>query len=495
MIKYFLNIKEQQKLELFQYLLLSRNGYTRNELVHLFNLNVTTLRRYLLEVEEDLTKVFDGTITLHLNDKGKINIESEVSTGYATSTLKNYYIRQNSLYIILISLIKKPYSSVTELSMDLSVSEALVYKNLSKIKEMLDLFGAELTIEPNIRSNFGGNELGVRYFLYLIYWNLYDTLEYQIFTDSFPKEFTDTDFLLNSLDIKKELSHAQMIKLKIMSGIISYRIVYFNKYIEINSDIIQDLQFLYKKIPNLNLKLYNVSSEILETESIFFSYLVKGLIYDVDSFLDKEMIVTNYLNSDLLIAEEIKQLLERLKEELGLIYSEQRYTETYYQTLLAFIYFKHIHFENDSLLTNPIQENINIHERNQKYQNMTTNFNRIADELSFYKNISPIDKERMNLFLSIIYEINSQVKPVTVYVMLTSDMTVVQLIKSRLLKIFNYESIKFCESPEEAEVIITDTFEGSNDGKVFLFHSIHDEQTWKSLNEFISTILLNRIIN
>lgn len=487
MNKYFLGAKEQQKLDIFRFILFSKSGYTNQELINHFELNTTTYRRYINEIRVELLDFFHGKVNIMINE-GKIEVERDpqINIDVIMLTLQNFYTKQNSLYIIITSLLKKKYSSVTEISQELNFSEPMVYKNLSEVNKMLSSFGAELNINSNAESNFLGDELGIRYFIYLMYWNLYSTLSENPFSRNFPIEFTDMDFLIKHLKIKENLSHSQKTKLKMMSGITSYRIVYFNRTIVSDSNFLEDIDYFYSGTPCLNIKKFNVSPEILEKESIIFSYLVRGIIYDIDTYTEKRYIVEKYLDSDLKISYEVKESLKLFKDLLKEDYSEEEYIEFFYIFLLTFIYFKYHHFDNDSFLVHPIQDNLEHFEEKNKYKELFFDLEKIAQNLSFFNEINPVDKKSLIFFLFVMYEMKSIPKPISIYVTLTSDVAVIKLIKTNILKVFNKEIVTFCDSPTDADIVISDTFEGYNNSNFFLFYSVYDKDIWKNLLEFIS---------
>lgn len=494
MISQFLNKKENQKIDIFQYLLFEKGFNNRKKLEEKFKLSTSTLRRYLQELSTDLMGAFGDAVIIHNEPNQDIIVELDLNLtpDQVISNLRYYYVKESSLYLLLKSLIKKKYSSISEISQELNFSDATVYRLLLPIKKMLATFGVTLSFEAN--NNFEGNELGVRYFLYIIYWNLFHTLQDSPFTQNFPKEFIDLDFLKKNLGIKKELSQSQITKLTLISGIISYRIVYFKKRVELSNEFLEDIQYFYKGTPSLNIEQFNVPLSVVEKESKLHSFLVRGLIFDLDTYEGKEKIVNQYRNSDLVIAKNVDYFLKMFSQYFSLTYTKENYTESYYLLLMTYIYVKHIHFNIDEYLENPVNENISAYKNNKRYIKLLPTFKEFLKFLPFKLDITETDIHSFTLLLYTIYEINSSPVPINIYVTHTSNIATPPLIKSGIKKVFNSELIHFCDSPHEADIIISNTFEGYHQTtNIFYFHNPSKKEIWEDLFRFISQYIFKNI--
>lgn len=494
MISQFLNKKENHKINIFQYILFEKNYNNRKNLEEKFKLSTSTLRRYLQELSTDLNETFGDSVTIHNEPNKDITVELDpnLTSDQVISNLRSYYVKESSLYTLLKSLLKKKYNSISEISQELNFSDSTVYRLLLPIKKMLKTFGATLSFEQN--NNFEGNELGVRYFLYITYWNLFHTLKESPFTQNFPKEFIDLDFLKKRLGIKNELSQSQITKLILISGIISYRIVYFKKRVEVSNEFLQDIQYFYKGTPSLNIEQFNVPLYVVEQESKIHSFLVRGLIFGLDTYEEKEKIVNKYQQSDRLIAKNVEYFLKMFAQYFSLSYTKSNYIESYYLLLMTYIYVKHIHFSVDEYLENPVNENISDYKNNKRYLKLLPTLKEFLNFLPFKLDISDSDIHSFTLLLYTIYEINSLPHPINIYVTHSSNIATPSLIKSGITKIFNNELILFCDFPHEADIIISNTFEGYHQTtNIFYFHNPSKKETWEDLFRFISQYIFNSI--
>lgn len=281
MIELFTTPKEQVKIELFQYILFSRAGEFSKDLREKLNLKNETFRRYSKELEEDIHALFGQDIKIvKKSSKIVIKMKNEMTPDYIVTRLQLNYMRKSPLYSLLSALISKSYTSIPEIAYDLNFSEPTVYKLLTQVKEIMLPFKAEFDLAN--ATNFSGDELGVRYFLYLTHWHLFNTLGKKPFSDAFPPEFIDINFLKRALKIERKLSKAQEQKLLILAGVTSYRIVYFKKYAKVEKAFLEDISIFYRGQHCLNIASFNVAPEIIEKESILLSFLVRGLIFEFD---------------------------------------------------------------------------------------------------------------------------------------------------------------------------------------------------------------------
>lgn len=320
MLDYFINQKEKQKLDIVQTILLSIDGRSTEYLIKEFQIKKSTFQRYIKEIQNDLTKVFENEVSLIITPQKNLNIllNGDLTPDYIVPILKKNYMEQSSLYTILSALINTEYSTITEIANDLNFSEPTIYKHFSKIRNLLAPF--EVDIDLNSNSNFSGNELGIRYFLYLTYWHLFNVISNNPFSSKFPSEFIDINVIKKKLNINKNLSKTQESKLIFLSGISSYRITYFNKYITMNDEFSKDIELFYDEHSLYNKHVSNIPSSIIENESKLFSFLIRGIISDYDSYEEKKDIVLKFKASDLPMSKIISHFLDSFFDTFSITY-------------------------------------------------------------------------------------------------------------------------------------------------------------------------------
>ena len=492
MIELFTTPKEQVKIELFQYILFSRAGEFSKDLREKLNLKNETFRRYSKELEEDIHALFGQDIKIvKKSSKIVIKMKNEMTPDYIVTRLQLNYMRKSPLYSLLSALISKSYTSIPEIAYDLNFSEPTVYKLLTQVKEIMLPFKAEFDLAN--ATNFSGDELGVRYFLYLTHWHLFNTLGKKPFSDAFPPEFIDINFLKRALKIERKLSKAQEQKLLILAGVTSYRIVYFKKYAKVEKAFLEDISIFYRGQHCLNIASFNVAPEIIEKESILLSFLVRGLIFEFDDMNEKKTLVEKFQKSELPIGYEVSLFLEKFRETFSFEFSEENYVKSYYLLVLTNLYSRYIQFNVDFYRAVPIEKNYELFEKKPRYRAVKERLNQTITYFPSTQKLSDLERKSLTALLYTIYELNAPSIPVQVYINHTSSIVNSFYIQNTLKKFFNSDLIAFCKTIPEADVIISSDPEGNFLSKdVFYFKNIFDKKTWTDLIEFLSKSLYEK---
>lgn len=494
MINYFLTEKENYKLQIFQYIFLSPYPQTYSTLLNKFLLKPFTLRRYVRELKDDISSAFSEKVELREKTKYTFTVinDPELSINFLITTLRLYYVKNSSLYLVARAISFKSYSSITELSHDTNLSEITIYKLIAQLKPVLSAFAIDICFEG--RANLIGDELGARYFIFLLHWNLSSPFCNNAFTSHFPPEFTDINFLTKSLGIKKELSSSQTTKLLLMSGITSYRLVYFKKRSKKNKNLLEEIQYFYNGVYCLNLSSYNVSDKILEDESLIFSFLIRGLIYDFDTFENKRTIVMKYRSSHLPVARFVADFLKKFRKTFNLEYSSSGYIKSYYLLLITYLHIKYFYFDLGNYMYNPIKDNLGNFEIDPDYINVRQKLIYFVNMLPFKHPMTSEDEKIFSYLLYILYKTNNNPTPISIYITHTSNIANAALIKNTLRKIFNEDMLKFSDNPSESYLIISDTFEQHNSSEnIFYLDDVSDKTAWVALINFIATFLSQHI--
>lgn len=479
----FIDAKDQKKLDIFKHILFSDSGKTMKELLHHFELKDTTLRRYINELKIDLEQTFEGEVKLDeiINRKIIVRNPSEMAINYIVSILRLNYIKNSFLYDIISSLTRKNYISVDKLADDLNYSKSITYNNLSKLNELLEPFGAELDFKDS--SNFSGNEFGVRYFLFLSYWQMYDIIEMPKVFGLARQEYIDSDFIIKTMGLSENLTVTQKYQLMLLSCITSYRLR-FSKQISITQDFIDDIEFFYDGKICLNL---NIDTKTLENESKIFSYMVRFFVFDVDTLKRKKEIVEKFKNSELEISNAVDFVLFKMKSTFFYEYKNENYVNSYYFLIITIIYYKYFQIHVDNSLNDSLKNNLKLLKKKKSYLTVADNLKSFVQYLPNTDSLSTLGEDVLVAILYTIYEMNSKVKPENIYVAHTANIFNSVYLKAMISKIFTDKVVNFCDSPEEAQIIISNNFESVNSGKKFFyFEDIYNKDTWDGLIVFLS---------
>lgn len=479
----FIDAKDQKKLDIFKHILFSDSGKTMKELLHHFELKDTTLRRYINELKIDLESTFKEDVKLDEITNRKIIVKnpSEMAINYIVSILKLDYIKNSFLYDIISSLTKKSYYSVDKLADDLNYSKSITYTNLSKLNELLVPFDVEIDFKN--RNNFSGNEFGVRYFLFLSYWQMFDIIEMPRIFGLARQEYIDIDFIIKTMGLSENLTVTQKYQLMLLSCITSYRLR-FSKKINTTPEFLEDIAFFYDGKICLNL---NLNSTTLENESKMFSYMVRLFVFDIDTFERKKEIVEKFKNSELEISNAADFILFKMKTMFFYEYENKNYIDSYYLLIITIIYYKYIQIHVDNSLNDSLNNNLKLLKKKKSYYKVADKLKSLIHYLPNSDSLSVLGKDVFITILYIIYEMNFKPKPENVYVAHTANIFNSVYLKAMISKVFTEKVLTFCDSPDEAEIIISNNFESVNSGKKFFyFEDIYNKDTWDGLLIFLS---------
>ncbi|MBO0483022.1 helix-turn-helix domain-containing protein [Candidatus Enterococcus courvalinii] len=493
MHEFFLSKKNEGKLAIYKFLLFSKVGRTEDEIMNEFQLNKTTLKRYMNELEIDLKTVFQLGVMIQYNSFGNLAIMRlpEYTIGYTIDQLRILYIKESSLFQVLTALFSKSYVSVEQLALDLNLSTPHVYKSLAMIKTILKKFGG--TIYLSEFGNLEGSELGIRFFSFLIYWNVFKTSTMNPFSTRMIPEFLEIDFLKEKMEIEKNLSISQEMKIRMLHGITCFRLANRKKEIDPTEECLTDIQFFYRGKNSLNLTDFRVDQEVLIKESMILSFFIRGLTFDIDTPEMRREIVESYQKSDLPIARLTEHLLSDFQQQFQFNYVEGNYYESYYLLLFFLLYCKHIHLEVDEYFENPIQKNEQIVKDNPNFillNQKLTHFIAAYEELS---ELSKLAKTQLAHLLFFIFDLNTAPPKVKVFVMNNGAIGNGYLIKNGIQEVFHPEILQIVEDPEVADLIISDVYEGA-EVKVerFYFNNIYDEKNWERLIQYLSRFIFKK---
>lgn len=495
MSQLFINQKNNNKLSIIKELLTS-GGMNDIILKNKLSFTRSSFTRYIHELKEDLSVVSQNKVSIETDSQGVIVVSAplDLTKKNIIETLRHYYIESSPLYAVIKALLTKKYNSVLELSHDLNYSEPAIYKILNNVQEILQPFGAK--VELSEVTNFSGNELGVRYFLYLMYWQFFGGVDSVPFPTTISQELIDVSFLKKQLGITQELSHTQDRKLELISAITCYRLAFYSKKADINDELFKNiLPFSNSKV-FINLSEYNIPEHVLERESVLFQFFIRGLIFDIDTFSNRAKIVEKYKSSNLPLNTEVSSFLDSFKQDLQIQYSDENYVESYYLVLMTYLYIQYFSFEVDDTLSYPVYKRMEHFKQTKRYSQLLPVIKKQINNLNFKGKINKTQKDVLLLVFYTLYEINRVATPISLYVNYSSDISTALYIKNKLKQFFNPSLISFCRIPEQADVIISNSFEGKNSTHcTFYLEDIFDEEAWKKLIIYLSESLIksNRI--
>lgn len=110
--------------------------------------------------------------------------------------------------------------------------------------------------------------------------------------------------------------------------------------------------------------------------------------------------------------------------------------------------------------------------------------------IPFQESLSNTQKETFIMLLYVLYLMNTETKSISIFVTNTSNIVNPLYIKNIIKNIFNNNIFNFCNDINEADIVITSTYEGKFEANtVFYFDNLYDKDSWKKLIHFLSSYL------
>lgn len=496
MKEFLLSKKNLGKLDILKQLLFSSKGIFMVDISLEVEVSRSTKLRYINELTEDLHLLFPNgmcsIIKADFTDLYMMYYSDELDIDFIVSKVRQNYIQEGLEYQVIVHLLTKNYHSANQMALELNISLATVYSIIKKVNLLLHQFGVRVKFHSGF-GNLEGNEINVRFVNYFLFWSIFRENAIGQLSSFIPLEFFDTSCVKNTLNLDTEFTLSAETRLKVIYSLTLYRRVFIKKEIELSDSFYEDVQFLYNAELSFSNNFENsIPKETLMKEKYLFSYAIRGLIYDIFSFEDKERVVGLYQNSDLEINSKVKKFIDNFEKRLEINFSYKSYIETYYMLLLLFIYTAHINI--DFVNYYDIKPSL----KKLKEQKMVIeNFEQVLVDFIFEQ------EEELNLKIEIHSEIVSHISnfliwsfflakqeaQINICIQMAGNIYLSQAIKKTITDFIPEKFINFTSNPKEMDILISDNYEGEYPQvKKFFFENPYSSKTWTELIAFINQL-------
>lgn len=473
----FITKKEQVRLEIFKFILFSNQRITFLQLKKNFHLSQASCYRYISQLEEDINFCFQKKYHIQLQlrrDKSyTIVYDENLNIHFYVNYLRLFYMQKNTKFRVLNCLMNKKYKSIDQLSYELNLSKSTIYKQITKINHLAKRF--DIVVSCNYKlGNIRGEEKNVRLFYFLILWEINSTF-------------------MNKYMYSKDLSVSQKNKLELFKDITVKRLSE-NKKIDINNCFIDDTRYLL--LQSLEFVEFFDEKKIIERERLFFSYIIRFIIPEINHYLEKESIVYKYKsNTDM--GKEISLFIYKFMVKFNVNFSEKNYIELYFIMIIYSIYFKYFDYNIlEFYMNNNYTSEYLTDEESLKILESISTF--LISEYKFlnidFSKISISSKNTLIYTLFFFYSSSVKEREIHIYISYSKNLYTIPTIKSFISNIYG-DKVKFVQYIDLADIIISDTFEGIFKNKgFFYFNSEFNKETWKEMSEYINHYFTNSFI-
>lgn len=489
---FLLTKKNEKKIYMLKLILAEIDEVQKESLKEKLCLAKTSFSVYFAELSEELNACFSGQVHL-CNSKFGYYLDNpyNYSYGYILDHLRDYYIQESPIFQCMISLIRKDFSSTQQFADELKISISGAYSYLETINEFLSRFNC--SINWKVSGNFEGSEVGIRFFVYYLYSTLFKSIKKNPFSKKLPIELTDIFMIKQKLGIKKKLSSSQEFRLRVAYGITMYRILYRKAFIDLPDLFFESIEF-YQSDFLLPLNPKRFSENLIQRESQFFSFIVRGLIFDIDNYSDREEFVKKYHASSLLVDRLTTDFLSDFSKKFGFKYTQKSYIESYCIILPTLIYYEFINFDfSDYYLNNGSVDFDNSTDFNSKlYYQYSLFLKNYFSEHNLVVSKGLIEQNIQILFF--LHTLNKKYPSLKINVQYSINIYVGRFIEKRISDIFSNDSIEIVSDVTQADIVISDSFiADSCNFDTFYIDNVFDKQTWNKLNKFLVEKIENNL--
>lgn len=490
----YMKKNESNKFELFKKILLSKNGIGLTDLLSITNNSKSTFYRYLQQINDDLSHVFTET-PICIEQKNAyffISLPDSLNIGYVIDSLCLSYISVSPEYLIFSAAATRNYTSLEALAQDINLSPSYAYKTLNNLNKQLTHFNVRIAFGgPLQRHNIYGQETDIRFFLFYIYWNILKGLVW-------PFKKAPDYFKQLPLPIKVVLAPSQVTRLHYFKNITYWRILYLHEKVALDPELISYLTILNKENPTLFTWDFSevLTSEEVIVEQLYFSFLVRFFIADIDSKEIKLKTSQLFIDSQLPLTKSCVRLLDILQKKYELDMTKDEHLLFNYHLTIAVLYIKYTNLNYKTPLEN--REHLSLLDvTGENFANMDKELSALVqnffqEDVFFRKPITSGVTTRVVNLLYYIIDTSRKPKPLTIFCQYSKNFYIVDEIKNSLLTLFSAKAIMFTTSIQKADVVISDCYEGDIPNKDFFYFSDpYDPEAWKLLSQFIHNHLHN----
>lgn len=480
----FFTNSQQSKINLLKYLHFCQLSCSVEGAANYFNLSTRTIERQVAELKNDFEIIFSKKQFDLSIKRGTIILEvaNNLSLGYAIECLRVSYVEHSIEHTLIKLLLTTKYDSVLDLADVTFQSPSSIYKHLDPIKNLLELFNIQISFVDNSGDlNLIYHEKNLRYFIYYFYWTRLKGIKQpypEILADIQLNEGNSPAIYANLLPSKKQ-------QIDYLISITFNRMKSGQNFLIMNSDFAQILTVFYDVNDlsrHLPYSFEKIPQEKRHNERLFYNFLLRSVVSELDSDQEKKAIVTALSNIDSPVVGYVDGLIETISHEYQIFLPiEEAYLLWYYTT----IYFMFVFFLEITpplhLFTTDFSENSEVSP--ELKEKIVTFYHAFEKNHNLPKTINHDEFIVMMINYMLRFK---QLNPLKIAIQFSKNIVGEITIKERIRLMFNQDMIIFTTNHSEADVILSDCHE-TNDTQenYFLIEKINDNLIWHGLLEYI----------
>lgn len=490
MNKKFMKKNEANKFELLKKLLYSKQGLGIQEIITDSQESKSTIYRYIKQLNEDLSLLFTKT-PIQIQQKNTtfyVVLPDLLNIAFVLDKVRLSYIYISSEILIFAAAANKNHASLESLAQSINLSPSYTYKSLNTINQQLSYFRVKIAFgDFSRKSNVYGAEADIRFFLFYMYWNTNKGIVWPF--NKSPDYFKQLPLPINTI-----LAPSQHTRLRYHQNITYWRSLYLQEKISITEEFLSYLIILETENPTTFTIDFNntLTLEELKNEQVYFGFLSRFFISDIDTKKTKQKTAQRLINSQLALTKSCTDLLELIQVKYDLVMNSEEYLLYYYNLMIALLYVHYINvdyhstLENEDRLTFLDNDGQNFSKIEKEIDNLIVQFS-ITD--SFLKKIT--NKGLVTYMTNLLYCIIDSarnIEPLYIFCQYSKNFYIGDKIKKYLLTTLGTRVIHFTSDIQQANLVISDSYEGDiSNQDFFFFDDPFNSATWEALSLFVST--------
>lgn len=483
---------DKQKYDLFVFIYFNEKIVTINDISDFFLISTTSANRYIRQLNEDFQQIFhnDTVKIVSINNLYHLKNDSDKPIPYVNDILRLNYFRDTTKFKIIEAFLNRHFQSINELSEYLHVSPPHLYKAIKDLNSLLETFKIKITFKTNdISSNIvGERERNIRIFFSFYYWSIFKGLEWP-FKKVLPSQ-------IPMIEETKLFKRSQLQRFNYLVVISKYRMYSRKKHIVLDDECLKDLS-PYETNKSFTQVLYSddykIPDHVFYQEKLFFNFLVRFYISGCDTQEQQIEIAQEFLSLSTPLSQYSEKLLNHLFKTFNVTVSMDRWLISYYNLNTICLYFKYVgldysdwHKQKDSFL-NPNSVNPMVESFEKEF-------------ISYYKNTLSQLPPPFELtdevikyiahYLFFIIDSNAPIEPLKICVQYGRLFYLNDQIKYNINLVF--QNIEYIETPKDADLIISDSYQGESNAEYFYLYDIFDEHNWKAMIAAITELLYKK---
>ncbi|SBO16112.1 helix-turn-helix domain-containing protein [Carnobacterium divergens] len=485
---------------LFKHLLYKNRSCSLIELSHNTAISKNSVLKHIDQIQLDLNTFYPSNELAILKSKEGFRLlnKTQLPTNFLVDQIKLFYLQKSLKYQVLEELIIHGASSVEALSVNLYISIPNTYKKLKELEPILEEFHLTIKFGTKLTSNLIGAEKDIRAFIFYFFWNAYKGIE--PFRDC--NEIDTTHLKLDYSETILE-KHSALNRMSSLITLCSWRIKDKGTLIDLDPEmqlIFQQFSRINDVSPDLEHSIPTLNSTHLEREKLYFNYMARLHVGNLDSPQQKRQIALLLLELDTKLISLSKELLEQFIDyfNLELTFDERLFYFYYVVSLQLYLFYVEIYPEKLMLTPIAIPDTVtnddyisSISREIKKFCQQFLQTTAFKKEFTFDSHLAPIAHSMFYFLLEFKHSFKLKI-----YIQYSKKNYGEELIESKIFQLFSREHLDVTSKISEADFIISDSYETNHyDTPLFYIEDIFNPQIWKVLIDKIQQLLFLKSFN